>query len=264
MTELTIDEPLIDLSLFRYYNFAISNLVIFIFGIGMFGSTFLLPVYLQNSLGYTAIQAGSVFLPIGILQGISAPLAGFFSAKASPKIPILVGALLLAFSFYLNYFLSLDTEHAYIMLTLYLRGIAMGLMFSPLTAVATFDVPREKMGQASGLINVLRQIGGSFGVAILTTVLTSRIIFHTQSYGEGIDVNSPAFKSMARNLGNFVAHNAGTVGTVAEQQARYLFMSNISKQAFVQAISDDFLIAAIITAISAIPVIFLRLKKKSQ
>jgi DHA2 family multidrug resistance protein len=262
VTELTVKEPLIDLSLFRYYNFAVSNLVIFIFGIGMFGSTFLLPLYLQNGLGYTAIQAGSVFLPIGILQGIAAPLAGIISNRISPKLPILVGAFLLALSFYLNYYFSWLTEHSFIMLTLYLRGIAMGLMFSPLTAVATFDVPKEKMGQASGLINVLRQIGGSFGVAILTTILTSRVILHSQHFGESIDANSPAFRMALKNIGNFVVHNAGSFGQVAEQQGRYLLFSNINKQAFIQAVSDDFLLAAIITVISAIPVFFLRIKKK--
>ena len=132
VTELTIDEPLIELSLFRDFNFAISNLVILIFGIGMFGSTFLLPLYLQNSLGYTAIQAGSVFLPVGIIQGIAAPAAGIISNKINPKIPIIVGALLLSLSFYLNSSLSYLTEHSYIMISLYIRGVAMGLMFSPL------------------------------------------------------------------------------------------------------------------------------------
>jgi MFS transporter, DHA2 family, multidrug resistance protein len=264
VTELTIQNPLIDLSLFKGYNFAVSNLVIFIFGIGMFGSTFLLPLYLQNSLGYTAIQAGSVFLPVGIIQGIAAPLAGIFSHKGNPKIPIIAGALLLSLSFYLNGFLSYLTEHSYIMMILYLRGISMGLMFSPLTAAATFDIPRDKMGQASGLINVIRQIGGSFGVAILSTVLTTRIIFHSQLFGEGLQANSPAFKATISNIGNFLVHNAGSITSTASQQGQFILYSTISKQAFVQAISDDFLIASVITLISAIPVFFLRLKKHRQ
>ena len=114
VTELTINEPLIELSLFRDFNFSISNLVIFIFGIGMFGSTFLLPLYLQNSLGYTAIQAGSVFLPVGIMQGIVAPASGIISNKINPKIPILVGAFMLALSFYLNSKLSYLSEHSFL------------------------------------------------------------------------------------------------------------------------------------------------------
>jgi MFS transporter, DHA2 family, multidrug resistance protein len=264
VTELTIKEPLIDLSLFKVYNFAVSNLVIFIFGIGMFGSTFLLPLYLQNSLGYTAIQAGSVFLPVGIIQGIAAPAVGIFSNKINPKIPIIIGAFLLAFSFYLNSLMSYLTEHSFIMLSLYLRGLAMGLMFSPLTAIATIGVPREKMGQASGLINVLRQIGGSFGVALLSTLLTTRVIYHSQLYGEALEQNSPAFKGVMSNISSFLVHTIGSTASTALQQGKFILMSHISRQAFVQAISDDFLIATIITLISVIPVFFLKINKNNK
>ncbi|TSA25980.1 MAG: DHA2 family efflux MFS transporter permease subunit [Bacteroidetes bacterium] len=262
VTELTIKEPLIELSLFKGYNFAVSNLVIFIFGIGMFGSTFLLPIYLQSSLGYTALQAGAVFLPIGIIQGITAPIAGIFSDRANPKVPIILGAFLLALSFYMNSRMSWLTEHSYIMLTLYLRGLAMGMMFSPLTAMATIDVPKEKMGQASGLINVLRQIGGSFGVALLTTILISRSRFHGQIFGEALQANSPSYQGVVHHLGNFLVHQAGSPAAVAAKQGSYLLMSNINQQAFVQAICDDFRIAAIITLVSAIPVFFLKVRKK--
>ena len=124
--ELIVDHPIIDLGLLKDHNFAISNLVTFIFGMGMFGSTFLLPLYLQNSLGYTALQAGSVFLPVGIIQGFVAPVAGFLTTRISPKFLIIGGALLLAATFFLNSSMSYLTENAYIMLTLYLRGFAMG------------------------------------------------------------------------------------------------------------------------------------------
>jgi MFS transporter, DHA2 family, multidrug resistance protein len=264
VTELTIKAPLIELSLFRGYNFAVSNLVIFIFGIGMFGSTFLLPLYLQNSLGYTAIQAGAVFLPVGIIQGIVAPVTGILSGKMNLKIPIIIGAILLAFSFYLNSLMSYLTEHSFIMVTLYIRGMAMGMMFSPLTAIATIGVPREKMGQASGLINVLRQIGGSFGVALLSTLLTSRVILHSQLYGEALDQYSPQFKGVMTNISNFIVHNAGSTTSTAVQQGKIIILSHINRQAFVQAISDDFLIAAVITLVSAIPVFFLRIKKNNK
>ena len=140
----------------------------------------------------------------------------------------------------------------------------MGLMFSPLTAIATLSVPREKMGQASGLINVLRQIGGSFGVAVLSTLLTTRVIYHSQLYGEALDQNSPVFKGVIANLGNFLVHNAGSAASTAAQQGKILIMSYINRQAFVQAISDDFLLAAIITLISAIPVFFLKIQKRNK
>jgi DHA2 family multidrug resistance protein len=257
--EFIVEYPIIDLRLLKDYNFAVSNVVTFIFGIGMFGSTFLLPLYLQNSLGYTALQAGSVFLPVGIIQGFVAPMAGLSSNRINPKFLIIAGLLLLTLSFYMNSQMSFLTEHHFIMTTLYIRGVAMGIVFAPLTAAAVVDIPRHKMGQASGLLNVIRQVGGSFGVAVLTTILTTRVIYHAQSYGEMIQSNSPAYHAAMRNIGYFITNSMGTVGSIAERQGQSILMSHVARQSFVQAIDDDFLLAALITLVSAVPVIFLKI-----
>jgi len=166
VTEFTVRHPLIELILFRNFNFSVSNLAMFIFGIGMFGSIFMLPIYLQNSLGYTPFQAGLVFLPMGIMQGLSAPLAGIFSDRFNPKIPIILGLALMAYAFYEYGFLSYLSEKSQIMPPLYIRGIAMGILFAPLTTMAISEITNQKMAQASGLLNVIRQIGGSLGVAL--------------------------------------------------------------------------------------------------
>ena len=95
----------------------------------------------------------------------------------------------------------------------------MGIMFAPLTAAAVVDIPRHKMGQASGLLNVIRQVGGSFGVAILTTILTTRITYHTQSYGEMIQSNSPAYHQVLQNIEYFITSSTGNIGTVAKTKS---------------------------------------------
>ena len=101
-------------------------MITLIFGMGMFGSTFLLPIYMQSSLNYTALQAGAVFLPVGIMQGIMSPISGRIADKTNPKILIIIGIILLAFSLFLNYFLSFLTENPYIMLSLYTQGFRNG------------------------------------------------------------------------------------------------------------------------------------------
>ena len=260
--ELTIKNPLIDLKLLSDHNFAIANIVMLIFGIGMFGSTFLLPLYLQNSLGYTALQAGAVFLPVGIIQGVTSPIAGRAADKFNPKIPIVIGIILMSISFYMNNFLSYLTEHWYIMLTLYIRGFGMGILFTPLSAISLLDIPKEKMGQASGLFNVIRQIGGSLGVAVFATMLTSRVKFHSLVFGEAIDANSPAFHNVASTLASHISHTAGSSMSVAGSQAHSVIFSHISKQAFIEGVNDDFLLAAVITLIGVIPVFFLRTNKR--
>jgi MFS transporter, DHA2 family, multidrug resistance protein len=258
IVELTIEHPLIELRLLKDFNFGMANLVMFIFGLGMFGSTFLLPLYLQNSLGYTAFEAGKVFLPVGILQGILSPIAGYFSDRGGSKIIALIGIVLLAISLYLNYFLTLSSEHAQIMFPLYIRGAAMGLLFTPLSTLALSRIPIRKMGQASGLFNVIRQVGGSFGVALLGALLTQNIIRHSAYYGEAINRYSPAFLGLTRNIQSFAQHATGGTPALAQARAQALLLSNVGQQAFVSAICDDFLIAAAITLICFVPILLLR------
>jgi DHA2 family multidrug resistance protein len=261
--ELTIKHPLIELDLFKNLNFGMTNLVLFIFGLGMFGSTFLIPLYLQNGLGYTALQAGAVFLPVGLLQGIVSPISGILSDRINPKIPAIIGIILLTVSLYLNSFLSLFSEHAQIMFPLYLRGFAMGLLFTPLSTMALSDIPRHKIAQATGLFNVIRQIGGSFGVAILGTLLVRRQIFHSTMYGQQINQYSPAFKHISYNLQHFVQQSVGGTMAEASQRASVLIGSHIAQQSFVQSINDDFLFAAVVVFLGIVPILFLRIKKKT-
>lgn len=262
--ELTVKEPLIDLRLLKNHNFGITNIIMFIFSVGMFGSTFLLPLYLQNSLGYTAVMSGSVFLPVGIIQGTMAPISGFLGNKVNPKIIVLLGIAVLAFSFYLNSMLSPLTEHGFIMLSLYLRGFSMGILFTSLSTMSLLEIPREKMAQASGLMNTIRQLGGSFGVAILATLLTSRVNFHTQTYGEAIQPNSEVYKTVMVDSRNYIQHEAGSSYAIATRQSQAIVASQVNKEAFVQGVNDDFLIAGLITLIGAIPVFFLHGKRKGN
>jgi DHA2 family multidrug resistance protein len=227
----------------------------------MFGSTFLLPIYLQNSLGYTALQAGSVFLPVGIIQGITAPISGRISDKISPKLPLFIGVVLFAFSFYLNSNLSWLTELKFIMLSLYLRGFAMGLMFTALTTVSLSEIPREKMAQASAITNSIRQLGGSLGVALLATLLTSRVNYHAQVFGGAIKPGSEIYQQTVNKMKYHLQYEAGSSPASTSRQSQALLLSNLNKQAYIQGIDDDFLLAGIITLIGGIPIIFLHTKK---
>jgi DHA2 family multidrug resistance protein len=261
--ELTTESPLIDLKLLKDRNFGMSNLLMFVFTIGMFGSTFLLPLYLQNSLGYTALQSGAVFLPVGIIQGAMAPISGWFSDKVNAKTPIIMGVGLLVFSFYLNSNLSFLTEHSYIMTSLYIRGLGLGLVFTPLSTLSLLTIPREKMAQASGIMNTVRQIGGSLGVALLSTILTARVNFHSQMFGGSVQAGSQEFQGVTRHMAYFIQQHGGGAFSTALRQAQSIVMQNVGTQAFIQGINDDFLIAAIISFVGFIPILMLKSKKNA-
>jgi DHA2 family multidrug resistance protein len=256
--ELSISHPLIELGLFKNFNFGVCNTVLFLFGVGMFGSTFLLPIYLQNSLDYTPLQAGLVFLPVGILQGLVAPLAGWFSDRVSPKLPTILGIILMAFTFYQFSTLSLFSESHEITYPLALRGIGMGILFAPLMAMAISEIPHQKMAQASGLLNVVRQIGGSFGVAVFGSVLTRRTIYHAATYGEQVNAYSDTFKQTVMRLQSWAVHATGGTAGTAMAKAKAQIGIFIANQAFIQAVDDVFLVAAVIVLIGVIPVFFIR------
>ena len=262
ITELTVKHPLIELRLLKNFNFAVSNAVLFLFGLGMFGSTFLLPLYLQNSLGYTAFQAGSVFLPVGLIQGFISPISGLMSDKINPKIPAVIGILFLWFSLFLNSSLSIFSEHAQIMFSLYMRGLGLGLVFTPLSSTALSEIEKPHMAQASGLFNVIRQIGGSFGVAILGTMLTRRTLYHVAMFGQSVDQHSPAYQHAIFSLQQFIQRTSGGSLTAATMRANALLGSHLAQQAFVEAVNDDFLLASVVTIVGIIPILFLRTKKK--
>jgi DHA2 family multidrug resistance protein len=228
----------------------------------MFGSTFLLPLYLQNSLGYTAFQAGAMFLPIGLLQAFFSPISGVLSDKVNPKLPAIIGIVLLGISLYLNSSLSLFSERQQIMMPLLMRGVAMGLLFTPLTTLALSRIPKHKIAQASGLFNVIRQLGGSFGVAIMGALLTRRMLYHSAMYGQMVDQQSAMFQQVTRNLARYSQQMLGGTTSYAAMRAKAAVVSHVMQQSFVQAVCDDFLIAAVITMIGVFPILLLRTRKQ--
>jgi MFS transporter, DHA2 family, multidrug resistance protein len=258
VTEFEVEHPLIDLRLFGNFNFGVTNIVTFLFGLGMFGSTFLIPIYLQNALGYTPLQSGLVFLPVGLLQGLAAPLSGIYTDRHNPKVPLVLGLLVMAITFYQFSFLSLQSEKAEIMLPLYLRGLAMGVLFPPLTTMAIAEISNHKMAQASGLINVIRQVGGSVGVALFGSILVRRTIFHTAMYGQQLNARSPVVAETLARLQHFATRAVGAPAGQAQAQAGALLGSVVGRQAFVSAVDDVFLAAGAVLIVSLLPILFLR------
>ncbi len=259
--EFLAEDPIIDLRLLGNHNFGLAIIMMVFFSMGMFGSTFLLPVYLQNSMGYTALQAGSVFIPVGIIQGFVAPFSGRISDRINPKIPIMLGILLTAFSFYLNSKLSFLSEMKAIMISLYVRGFGMGLAFTALNTVSISEISKQKMAQASGISNSVRQLGGSLGVAILATMLTTRTIFHNQQYGSALNAKSQTYQITSDRIRFQLQHTAGMSPAGAATYSPSAIVSNIGKQAYIEGINDDFLLAAIITLVGGIPILFMHTRK---
>ncbi|MGA1976584.1 MAG: MFS transporter [Bacteroidales bacterium] len=193
-----------------------------------------------------------------------APISGRISDKVNPKIPIILGILLMAFSFYLNSKLSFLTERKALMASLYVRAFGMGLTFTAMNTISLLEISREKMAQASGISNTIRQLGGSLGVALLATMLTTRSQYHVEQYGLALNTNSEIYQETAKNIKFYAQHESGSSPANAIRYSQSEIMSNINKQGYIDGINDDFLISAIITLIGGIPIVFMYAKKSKN
>ena len=260
--ETTVKTPLIDLRLFRNRNFSFSNFVIFIFAVGMFGSTFLIPLYMQDTLGYSAFQAGLVFLPVGLIQAVASPSSTHIIKYIDARIVIIIGLSMLAGSFFLNYQFTLQTDHHYILMSLILRGVGMGILFPPLLSVSLEQISPQDMAQASSISNITRQLGGSVGVCYFTYMLSIRKHFHGQIYSETIDYTGETYRNITHRLADFFSSVGSDTAANAASQAKSYLTSWLTTEAYISGLNDNFLIGGIITVIAIILVFFISMKKK--
>jgi DHA2 family multidrug resistance protein len=258
VNELAIEDPLVDLRLFADRNFGLSAIILLLFSIGLFGSVFLFPLYLQVGLGYTALQSGIVSLPMGIITAIVAPMAGAISGRSGNKTLLWIGILIMALSFYMNSMLTLFSESVQIIAPVLLRGMGIGLIFSTSTTVAIGRIPTEKMAQASSLTNIIRQIGGSIGIAWFSSSLTRLTKVHLAGLGQGMGLYSGAFQSTAKRLSSFAAGAVGGTASMAGRRAQSLILARAEKFSFVEALSNIFIVGTAIVLATVVPLFFIR------
>lgn len=178
---LRIDYPIINLNIFRSSTFSISMIALAFFSIGLYSGTYLLPLYLEHALGYTAIAAGAAFLPVGVIQGVLAPITGVLSRYTGNKILIIAGLIVFISYFMVSAFFDTHTSNSLIMLSLYLRGLGIGLAFTPLNTLSVEPIDGKDMASASGVSNTVKQIFGSIAIAVFTALLSSRVAHHGAS-----------------------------------------------------------------------------------
>ncbi len=164
----------------------------------------------------------------------------------------------MAISMYQYRSLSMLSESASIMLPLYIRGVGMAFIFTPLSSVAISHIDPKKMARASGIINVVRQIGGSFGVALFGTMLIRQQAIYSNTFGQSMDRYSAAFKHAMAGLTNFAVRATGGTVSTGASKAQALLIANMYTQSFVAAIGRIFLVASIVIAAALVPVLLLK------
>ncbi|MBW2603020.1 MAG: DHA2 family efflux MFS transporter permease subunit [Deltaproteobacteria bacterium] len=259
--ERVAKEPFIDLSVYKTFAHTMATLVFIIQGFGLYGSTFLIPLYFESMLDYTALQAGLLMLPMALVVAIVLPLAGRMADRMDGRIPITLGVLFSALSLYWMSFVDLRTSQTTAYLMLIVRGLGIGFIFPPLMNMALKCLPPEKTAVGSGLMNVSRQIGGAFGVSIIGVILDRREVFHHSLFAQAQNLNSFATKYFLSHLQE-IYQKLGSLESTAYQKALTMLHLMVKKEAMVASFDDGFLITGVTFLLALLPTVLLRIHKE--
>lgn len=167
--------PIIDLRIFKDKTFLLSIVALGCLGFGFYGGNYLLPLYLEHSLSYSAVVVGGIYLPVGIVQGTLAPLSGLMAQRWGEWRLVIIGFAIFVLYLALSIFYTQNTPYWLILTTVYMRGVGLGLAFTPLNALCVKNLTKEQMTSASGVNNTVKQVSGSLGIAIFTAIIATRL-----------------------------------------------------------------------------------------
>ncbi len=252
--ELYTDDPIVNLRVFLNRNFAIGCALIASVGVVLYGSTALLPLFLQTLLGYPAVESGFAVSPRGVGAIISMIIVGRLIARVDPRYLVTFGFSVLCFSTYLFTGINLYIAQSNIIIPMLISGVAMGFVFVPLTTMTMSTLPQEQIGNATGIYNLMRNTGGSIGIAIMTTMLSRNQQLHQAILSAHTSQYDPAFQAMFEQIRSSLAMTMDAV--TATQQAYATMYGMLVRQAAVLAYLDDFWLLTALCAL-CIPAGFL-------
>jgi DHA2 family multidrug resistance protein len=228
--ELTTDDPIVDLRIFKQRTYAVGVFLMTVVGFVLYGSMVLLPIMLQTLLGYPPMQAGIAMAPRGIGSFFMMPLTGIMTGKVDARKLLTAGLIVAGVTLIWLSRLNLHAGYWDIFWPQLIQGIGMSLLFVPLTTVAMDAIPREKMGNATSLFNLMRNIGGSIGIAATGTMLARNNQSTTSMLGANVTAYDPASQAMfARMKAAFMA--AGSDPVTAANRAYAAIFGMVQQQA---------------------------------
>ena len=251
INEYYSEHPIVNLKLFKDRTFTSGSIVMFFVFLNLFGSIVLLPISLQMMMGYTSFYAGLVLGPGGIATMFAMPLVGKFIGKVNPKRFLVVGICVCAVSTYMMSRFNLTTDFWTFVWPRVFLGFGMGMTFIPLTTLTLSHIPRELMTEATSLYNLLRNLGGSVGIAFTTTILSRRAQLHQTRLVEHLSPFDPSYQIYHEKAAGLLAAKglpaAGADGMLYRELVR---------QSTTLAFTDAFLIICFLI-LSVLPLVFI-------
>ena len=258
--------PVIDFRVLHNRDLAASIFLFIVMGFGLFGGTFLFPLFTQGILGFKPTDTGLAMLPGGLATMCMALACGaMLNGKrplADPRVLILIGMTLFTLSMWTLGHLTSSAGEADARYALIIRGFAMGLLFVPINNAAYGSIKPSEAQQASGLINLSRQLGGSFGIAILGAYLTRHIAYHRADLALNLVPGTPAFDQRYQGAINMMVQH-GTPPSVASQSALALLQGGVMRQAAMLAYNDAWMVI-LLSFLVVVPAVFLLRKPAAR
>jgi DHA2 family multidrug resistance protein len=249
--ELTVEEPIVDLRILKNRNFGVGTLLMTLVGGVLYGTTALLPLFLQTLLGYPAVTSGLAVSPRGIGSMASMIIVGRLVGKVDSRLLMTFGFIVLAISMYILAGVNLDIATSNIVWPNIINGFAMGFIFVPLTTTATGTLSREQMGNAAGIYSLMRNLGGGLGISAVTTLLARGAQQHQAVMVSHLTPYSPAFQQRMQQLRS--VFGSSVTGT---QKAYAAIEGVLARQANLLSFVDNFRLLMFV-CLACIPLVFL-------
>jgi len=240
--ELTYKNPIVNLRVLTNGNLRVGTVLSFILGFGLYGSTFIIPLYTQATLGWTATQSGMLMVPAAIVTAMMMPVVGQLLQRGVKQQYLVALGMIFFFiySFWGYQILTPDTGKDAFFNMLIMRGIGLGLLFVPISTLALSTLKGREIGDGAAFTGMMRQLGGSFGVAVITTFIARQNMFHRNDLVSKLDVNNPVVQQRVQGLEhNFLAK--GMAPDLALKSGYQILDFSVTKQAMVMSYMDVFL-----------------------
>ncbi|PYX90675.1 MAG: EmrB/QacA family drug resistance transporter [Acidobacteria bacterium] len=258
--ELMAEHPVVDLQVFRNRSYATGVFLMTVLGFVLYGSTVLVPLLMQTLLGYPALQAGIAMLPRGLGSFLMMPVVGFLMSKIEARRLLGTGILVATFSFWDFAHLNLNVGYWNFFWPLIIQGASMGFLFVPLTTITNDQIPKEKIGNATSLFNLMRNIGASIGIATVVTLQSRHAQQHINNLSGHVSPYNPVTQNVLSRIISLLTSRGADVVTATHQAYAMLF-GMIKKQAAIMAYNDVFALLSF-TFAAMFPLIFLMQKPK--
>ncbi|HEV8287190.1 MAG TPA: MDR family MFS transporter [Chitinophagaceae bacterium] len=263
--ETTFRNPVVQLKVLRNGNLRVGTVLSFIMGFGLYGSTFIIPLYTQATLGWTATQAGTLLIPSALTTAFMMPVIGqLLQRGAKQQYLVALGMLIFFFFCFWGYkILTPDTSQQAFFWMLILRGLGMGLLFIPITTLSLSTLKGRQIGEGAAFTGMMRQLGGSFGIAIITTYMARKNVVHRNDLVSKLDLTNPVIQNKVAALQNsFIAK--GDPSNLALGKAYKVLDYSVAKQAAVLSYMDVFLFIGVMFLICIPFVLLVRGNKSKQ